>query len=81
MPNPGKRSIAAIALVFAVSLQVCAVAAKKPVPLSSKLGSVNKKIKQVQHRIRLNENQKKTVLGQLSVVEAKLDDAQHRLNS
>lgn len=68
-------------LVIAVGLQVCAVAAKKPVPLSSKLGSVNKRINQVKYKIRVNENQKKTVLGQLAVVESKLDDAQDRLNN
>ncbi len=76
-----KRSIVAMVLVIAVGLQVCAVAAKKPVPLSSKLGNVNKRIKQVKYKIRVNENQKKTVLGQLAVVESKLDDAQDRLNT
>ena len=64
-----------------ISLQVCAIAANKPVPLNSKLGQVNKKIKEVRYRIRLNESQKKTVLGQLAIVEERLDDAQHRLNT
>lgn len=67
-------------LVIVVGLQVCAVAAKKPVPLSSKLGNVNNRIKQVKYKIRVNESQKKTVLGQLAVVESNLDDAQSRLN-
>lgn len=80
MFDNAKRSIVAMVLVIVVGLQVCAVAAKKPVPLSSKLGNVNNRIKQVKYKIRVNESQKKTVLGQLAVVESNLDDAQSRLN-
>ena len=76
-----RRSLLALVLAIVISLQVCAIAAKKPVPLNTKLGQVNKKIKEVRYRIRLNESQKKTVLGQLAIVEERLDDAQHRLNT
>lgn len=71
-----------MALAIVVGLQVCAIGAKKkPAQLKNKLGSVRKQIKQVRYKIHLKENEKRTVTGQLSIVEAKLDDAQDRLNS
>lgn len=76
-----RGSIIAIVLAIVVGLQVCAIGAKKPAQLKNKLGSVRKQIKQVRYKIRLKENQRKTVVGQLSIVEAKLDDAQDKLTS
>jgi murein DD-endopeptidase MepM/ murein hydrolase activator NlpD len=74
-------AIVAMVLAVVVGLQVCAIGAKKPAQLKNKLGSVRKQIKQVQYKIHLKEAQKKTVVGQLSVVESKLDDAQDKLTS
>lgn len=74
------RAITAIALVAVIILQVCAFGAKKP-SLNTKLGTVKKRIKEVTYRIHLKESQKRTVTGQLAIVESKLDDAQEKLTS
>ena len=63
-----------------VLLRVCASGAKKP-SLQTKQAKVQKKIKEVRHRIHLKENEKRTVTGQLAIVEEKLDDAQEKLNA
>jgi len=70
-----------MALAAVVLLQVCAVGAKKPAQLKTKLGNVNRRINQVQYKIHVKEKEKRTVVGQLSVVEAKLDNAQDKLTS
>ena len=76
-----RQAITAVVLAAVVLLQVCAVGAKKPAQLKTKLGSVKQRIKQVKYKIHLKENQKRTVTGQLTVVEGKLDNAQERLTS
>ena len=75
------RAITAVVLAAAVLLQVCAVGAKKPPQLNTKLGNVNWRINQVKYRIHLKESQKRTVTGQLTMVEGKLYNAQDRLTS
>jgi len=73
-----RRAIAVVMIAAIVLLQLSASGAKKAV-LKSKLGTVRQRIKQVKHRIQLKENEKRTVTGQLAVVESKLDAAQDNL--
>ena len=80
MINRRRRAITAIALAMAITLQIGAFGAKKAA-LNSKLGSVKKAIKEVKYKIHLKESEKRTVIGQLAVVQDKLDNAQDKLNA
>ncbi len=65
-----------------LSGQVTVLGAKKSV-LSSKMSKATQikvQIRAVQHKIRVKENEKRTVIGQLSVTEAKLQTAQDNLS-
>jgi len=64
-----------------VLLQLSAFGAAKKTVLKSKLGRVQKQIRQVKYRIHLKQQEKRTVTGQLAVLEDKLDVAQDRLTN
>ena len=71
------RIIAVIlAAVFCMSL---GASGGKNVSLNSKLGNVQDQIRNVRAKIRQKEGQKRTVIGQLTVTESKLEDAQSDL--
>lgn len=74
------RAIALAATAVLVLTQLAAVGAKRAV-LRSRLGTVRQMIKQVRYRIRLKENEKRTVTGQLAIVEQRLYEAQDKLTA
>ncbi len=80
LTNRRGRATTAIVLVMAIALQMCAFGAKKA-QLNSKLGSVKKAIRAVKYKIHLKESEKRTVMGQLAIVQDKLDGAQEKLNA
>ena len=78
------RLLAMALFVGAISLVVCAnlAAAPKSSAISSKVKKqkqIQTKIKVIQHKIEVKEHEKKTVIGQLNVTEAKLETAQESL--
>lgn len=81
MLNNRRRIIAVLTIVVLVMLQLPSSGAKsaKKAVLKSKLGNVRKQIKQVKYQIHLNREEKRTALGQLGVIEDKLDRAQDKL--
>jgi len=75
-----KRVVSAMILAALVVAQVCAFGAKKAT-LTTKLGNVQRRIKQVKYKIHVKESQKRTELGKLAVIESTLGDAQDRLTT
>lgn len=71
------RTIAIVlAAVFCVSF---GASGGKNVSLNSKLGNVQDQIRDVRAKIRQKEGQKRTVIGQLTTTESRLEDAQSDL--
>jgi len=75
-----KRAVSVMILAALVVAQVCAFGAKKA-SLTTKLGNVQRRIKQVKYKIHVKESQKRTELGKLAVIESTLGDAQDRLTT
>lgn len=80
MIDSKKRVVSAMILAALVVAQVCAFGAKKAT-LTTKLGNVQRRIKQVKYKIHVKESQKRTELGKLAVIESTLGDAQDRLTT
>lgn len=76
----GRRRLIALIVLAAVVLLPVGAASKKA-PASKRLGSVRQKIKQIRYKIHLKQNEKRTVTGQLAIIEDKLDSAQDRLTN
>lgn len=73
--------VAAVLLVgFAVLAVPLSVAGSKSGSLTSQLNSVERKIRDTKHKIRVTEQEKNTVLGQLYSTERDLEDAQTSLS-
>jgi murein DD-endopeptidase MepM/ murein hydrolase activator NlpD len=68
-------------LVLTLHVQLLAsVATSKSRQLRKRLGSVQQQIGQVRHQIRVKEQEKRTVIGQLNLTEQKLEVAQRNLS-
>lgn len=67
-------------IVVLALLQLPVSGQKKPA-LTNKLGRVRQQIKQVRHRIQIKQHEKRTVTGQLAVIEDRLDTAQDKLTT
>jgi len=83
MTRGGARTICALVLVATVLPGPVAVLGAKKSALSSKIKKakqIKAQIKAVQHKIRVKETEKRTVIGQLSVTESKLETAQENLS-
>lgn len=78
MRDNRRRAIAVVMIAVLALLQISAFGAKKAT-LKKKLGTVQRKIQQYKHQIHLKEQEKRTALGQLAVVQDKLDTAQEKL--
>ena len=83
MGSGGARTICAVILIAAVLPGPPAALGARKSTLSSKIKKakqIKAAIKAVQHKIRIKESEKRTVIGQLSVTESKLETAQGNLS-
>ncbi len=77
------RTICLLLLAAAVLTGPGTVFGARKSALSSKITrakQIKARIKEVQHKIRVKESEKRTVIGQLSVTESKLETAQANLS-
>lgn len=74
-----------ISILIIVMMSLCAQAAKKSTAtkktkLKSKLGGIQHQIREVKYKIEQKKDEQRTVTGQLTAVECKLDNAQSSVN-